>query len=288
AARTGTGAPAADPIFVVGLPRSGSTLIEQILASHSAVEGTSELADLGLIAASLGDVWGGDSVPPYPHSLTALSPDQLRGLGETYLERTRARRKQGRPLFVDKMPDNFRHVGLIQLILPRARIIDARRHPLGCGLSAFKHDFGRNLSFTNDLTDLGRYYADYVALMARYDAVLPGRVHRVIYERMVEDPESEVRRLLDYCGLAFEPRCLRFYETRRAVRTPSAQQVRQPIFTSALEQWRHYEPWLGPLKAALGPVLDAYPEAPSGWGGTDPVGPKRSWPRWGGFIASPK
>ena len=160
------------------------------------------------------------------------------------------------------MPNNFAHVGLIHLMLPNARIIDARRHPLGCCFSGFKQHFARGQNFSYGLDDIGRYYADYVALMAHFDAVLPGRVHRVIYERMVDDTETEVRRLLDYCGLPFEEACLRFYENDRAVRTASSEQVRQPIFRDGVDQWRHYEPWLDPLEAALGPVLDAYPAAP--------------------------
>ena len=260
--RAGAGSKAPDPIFVVGLPRAGSTLIEQILASHSAVEGTMELPDIISIARRLGGRRRRSDVSAYPEVLADLPPEELTAIGEEFLERTRIQRKLGRPLFIDKMPNNFAHVGLIHLILPRAKIIDARRHPLGCCFSAFKQHFARGQAFTYDLEELGRYYADYVALMAHIDAVLPGRVHRVIYEQMVEDPEREVRRLLDYCGVPFEEGCLRFYENERAVRTPSAEQVRQPIFADAVEHWKHYEPWLGPLKAALGPVLDAYPAAP--------------------------
>ncbi len=261
-ARAGSGSPAPDPIFIVGLPRAGSTLIEQILASHSLVEGTMELPDITSIARRLGGRRrkGEDSV--YPGVLADLNAEDLRALGEEYLQRTRVQRKLGRPFFIDKMPNNFAHAGLIHLILPNARIIDARRHPLGCCLSGYKQHFARGQGFTYDLTDLGRYYADYVALMAHFDAVLPGRVHRVIYERMVEEPEAEVRRLLDYCGLDFEAQCLRFYENDRAVRTASSEQVRQPIFADAVDHWRQYEPWLDPLKAALGPVLEAYPAAP--------------------------
>jgi hypothetical protein len=166
------------------------------------------------------------------------------------------------PYFIDKLPNNFAHIGLIHLILPNARIIDARRHPLGCCFSGFKQHFARGQNFTYSLEDIGRYYHDYVELMAHFDAVLPGRVHRVFYESMVEDTEAQVHRLLQYCGLPFEPACLRFYENERAVRTASSQQVRQPIYRGGLEQWRNYEPWLQPLKTALGPVLDAYPEVP--------------------------
>ena len=250
AARRGAGSPATDPIFIVGLPRSGSTLIEQILASHSAVEGVMELPDLDIIARGLG------ASEAYPAVLANLERPRLTRLGEIYLDRTRSHRKLGRPLFIDKMPNNFRHIGLIHLILPGARIIDARRHPLATGFSAFKQHFAQGQSFSYDLTDLGRYYRDYVRLMAHVDAVLPDRVHRVIYEDLVEDTEAEVRRLLSYCGLEFEVECLKFHENRRAVRTVSSEQVRRPIFRGGLEQWRNYEPWLEPLKAALGPVLE--------------------------------
>jgi tetratricopeptide (TPR) repeat protein len=262
AAHAEDGAADPAPIFIVGLPRAGSTLIEQILSSHSQVEGTQELPDIISMARRLGRASIKVDGPAYPALLADLAAEDLRALGEEYLERARPHRKLGRPFFIDKMPNNFAHLGLIQLILPKAKIIDARRHPLGCCFSAFKQHFAQGQPFTYDLTDLGRYYADYVALMAHMDDVLPGRVHRVIYEQMVSDPEAEVRRLLDYCSLAFEPGCLRFYENDRAVRTASSEQVRQPIFTDAAEHWRRFDPWLGPLKAALGPVLDAYPEAP--------------------------
>ncbi|WP_421935110.1 sulfotransferase [Phenylobacterium sp.] len=262
AARSGQGHDAPDPIFVVGLPRSGSTLVEQILASHSLVEGTMELPDLPAMAKRLGARSRRDDPSAYPQVLADLDPDALKALGEEYLERTRRQRKTDRPFFIDKMPNNFSHVGLIHLILPNAKIIDARRHPLGCCFSGFKQHFARGQAFTYDLTDLGRYYADYVALMAHFDAVLPGRVHRVIYEAMVADPEGEVRALLAACGLDYEPGCLAFHENDRAVRTASSEQVRRPIFTEGVDQWRKFEPWLGPLKTALGPVLEAYPEAP--------------------------
>jgi tetratricopeptide (TPR) repeat protein len=259
AEREGWGAAAADPIFVVGLPRSGSTLIEQILASHSQVEGTMELPDVIAIAKRLG---GRRGEGLYPEALATLDAEALRALGEEYLERTQVQRKTDRPFFVDKMPNNFAHAGLIHLMLPKARIIDARRHPLGCCFSGFKQHFARGQTFSYGLEDIGRYYADYVDLMAHMDAALPGRVHRVIYEEMVEDPEREIRRLLDHCGLPFEATCLDFHQNDRAVRTASSEQVRQPIFKDGVDQWRNYEPWLGPLKAALGPVLTAYPAAP--------------------------
>jgi len=209
-----------------------------------------ELPDIGFIAKSLGE--------PYPQVVADFAPDQLAVLGERYIAATRVHRQLGRPYFIDKMPNNFHHIGLICLILPKAKIIDARRHPVGSCFSAFKQHFAQGQAFSYDLADLGRYYRDYVALMSHVDAVLPGRVHRVIYEDMVEDTENQVRRLLDYCGLPFEPACLRFYENDRAVRTVSSEQVRRPIFREGLEQWRNYEPWLGPLKQALGPALEGW------------------------------
>ncbi len=257
AARSG-GAPAADPIFVVGLPRSGSTLVEQILASHSAVEGTMELPDIGFIARELGDLAG----EAYPASLAGLGASTRRALGERYIRDTQVQRKGAAPFFIDKMPNNFRHIGLIQLILPNAKVIDARRHPMGACFSAFKQHFAQGQAFTYDLADLGHYYRDYLELMAHMDVVLPGRVHRVIYEDLVDDLEGEVRRLLAYCGLAFEPACLRFHETERAVRTVSSEQVRRPIFREGLDLWRRYQPWLGPLEAALGPALDTWRSPP--------------------------
>ncbi len=257
-ARVGQGCQSPDPIFVLGLPRSGSTLIEQILASHSQVEGVKELPDLMAMARRLAL---SAAAVPYPALLAELDGPALRRLGEEYLERARAHRRQDRPFFIDKFPNNFIHVGLIRLILPKARIIDTRRHPMACCFSVFKQHFAHGQAYSYDLADLGRYYADYVDLMAHFDAAAPGRVCRVQYERLVADTETEVRRLLDYCGLDFEDQCLRFHETARAVQTASSEQVRRPIYTEGLGHWRRFEPWLGPLKAALGPVLDAYP----GW-----------------------
>ena len=252
AARQSYGYDAPDPIFVLGMPRAGSTLVEQILSSHSLVEGTSELADIPELARPFRD----------PDQLAALSADEARSLGDAYLARTRIQRKTDKPFFIDKLPNNWAHVGFIHLILPNATIIDARRHPLSCCFSNFKQHFARGQAFSYDLDDMGRYYIDYVRMMAHVDRVLPSRMHRVIYERMVEDTKAEVRALLDGCGLDFEPACLDFYKTERAVRTASSEQVRQPIFKGGTEGWQAYEPWLRPLKAALGPVLTAYPDAP--------------------------
>jgi tetratricopeptide (TPR) repeat protein len=259
AEREGTGCEAPDPIFIVGLPRAGSTLVDQILSSHSLVEGTMELHDMIWLARSLEAHGQHDGTGQYLDVVGTLPPERLRALGAEYLERTRVQRKTHAPFFIDKMPNNFRHIGLIHLVLPRARIIDARRHPMASCFSAFKQHFARGQNFTYSLDDLGRYYADYVELMAHFDTVLPGRVHRINYEALVDDTETEVRKLLEYCGLAFEPQCLRFYENKRAVRTASSEQVRRPIFRAGLDQWRHYEPWLQPLKDALGPVLESYP-----------------------------
>jgi tetratricopeptide (TPR) repeat protein len=258
AARQGRGDPAPDPIFVVGLPRAGSTLIEQILATHSEVEGTMELPDIIGIARRLSGRKARSQASNYPEMLADLPPGDLTALGAEYLERTRVQRKLGRPFFIDKMPNNFAHAGLIHLILPNAKIVDARRHPMGCCFSAYKQHFARGQAFSYDLSELGRYYADYVALMAHMDDALPGRVHRVFYERMVVDPEGEIRALLAHCGLPFEPQCLEFHRNDRAVRTASSEQVRQPIFREGVDQWRHFAPWLGALEAALGPVLHDY------------------------------
>jgi len=251
AARTHWGCEADDPIFILGMPRSGSTLVEQILASHSSVEGTMELPDIGHLASRL----GGEGALAYPEGLDHLDAREVARLGDAYLERTRVQRRSGRPFFIDKMPNNFRHVGFIHLILPRAKIIDARRHPMAAGFSSFKQHFAQGHAYSYDLGELGRYYRDYVDLMAHYDAVLPGRVHRVIYEDLVEDTEAQVQSLLAYCGLPFEEGCLRFHQTNRAVRTVSSEQVRRPIFREGLDHWRRFQPWLGPLEEALGPAL---------------------------------
>ncbi|MGH8034523.1 MAG: tetratricopeptide repeat-containing sulfotransferase family protein, partial [Lysobacterales bacterium] len=258
AIRQGQGCPAPDPIFIVGLPRAGSTLLEQILASHSQVEGTGELSDIITIARKLGQKSRKNPASKYPEILNDIPAEKLRELGEGYMRTTRVQRNH-LPYFIDKMPNNFRHIGLIHLILPYAKIIDARRHPMGCCFSNYKQLFARGQTYTYDLIDMGRYYRDYVTLMDHWDHVLPGRVLCMHYEEMVADTENQVRRLLDYCGLPFEESCLRFYETQRAVRTPSSEQVRQPIYQSGVDQWRHFEAHLGPLKEALGPVLQRYP-----------------------------
>jgi Flp pilus assembly protein TadD len=249
AERAGFGAAAPDPIFIVGLPRSGSTLIEQILASHPAVEATFELPVIGLTA------WRMDG---YPEGARAVGAERARALGESYLDETRPLRRLGRPFFTDKMPSNFQFVGLIQLILPNAKIIDARRHPMAACFSSFKQKFAEGAAFSYGLTDLGLFYRGYLALMEHYNRVLPGKAHRVIYEDLVSDTEGEVRRLLDYLGLAFDPACLEFHETQRPIRTVSSAQVRRPIYREGLEQWRNFEPWLGPLAEALGPALERW------------------------------
>ena len=236
------------------MPRAGSTLIEQILASHSQVEGTSELPDIPLLIQQM---------MVERRDIERLDADAARCYGAAYLESTRQHRKSGKPFFIDKLPNNWFDIGLILLILPNARIIDARRHPLDCGFSNFKQHFARGQAFSYDLADMGRYYRDYVRLMAHIDAVRPGRVHRVIHEQLLADPEGETRRLLATLDLPFEENCLRFYENDRAVRTASSEQVRRPINRDGVERWRAYDEWLGPLKKALGPVLESYPDAPS-------------------------
>ncbi len=243
-----------DPIFIVGMTRSGSTLLEQILSSHSRVEGTSELQDIPILARRTGK---------YPQGVLGLTEKDRRALGEEYLKRTYVQRRTDKPFFVDKLPNNWMWVPFIHLILPNAKIIDARRHPLGCCISNFRQHFAHGQGWTYDLDHLGHYYSSYVRLMSHVDEVLPGRVHRVIYERVVDDTESEIRALLDYCELEFEPQVLEFYKTERAVRTPSSEQVRRPIYRDATEEWRAYDSFLEPLKRALGPVLDAYPNSPA-------------------------
>jgi tetratricopeptide (TPR) repeat protein len=251
AARQGVGCDRPDPIFIVGLPRAGSTLIEQILASHSAVEGTKELAEIPRLVHQLNGRESQDTQPRYPDVLATLDAGQLQKLGEQFIADTRIYRSTDRPFFIDKMPNNFRHIGLIHLILPNAKIIDARREPLACCFSNFKQLFANGQEFTYSLEDIGHYYRTYVELMQHWDDVLPGKVLRMQHEAVVEDLEDSVRRLLDFCGLEFEPACLEFWKTERNVRTASSEQVRRPIFKEGLDQWRRFEPWLGPLKDAL-------------------------------------
>ncbi len=255
-ARRGCGFPSNEPIFIVGLPRAGSTLLEQILASHSQVEGTMELPDILRLVADLQGRDPDPMNPRYPAVLPDIEPDTLRRFGEKYVADTRIYRT-GKPRFIDKMPNNFRHIGLIHLILPNARIIDARRDPMACCFSNFKQLFASGQEFTYSMDDIARYYRSYVELMRHWDEALPGRVLRVQHEDVVDDLEGNVRRLLDFCGLDFEPTCLEFYKNERSVRTASSEQVRRPIFKEGLDQWRNYEPWLGPLKEALGVVASA-------------------------------
>jgi tetratricopeptide (TPR) repeat protein len=257
--RSDSGCRAADPIFILGRPRSGSTLIEQILSSHSAIEGTAELPYIPTLAMQLQERECVELATDYPAVLEKLDRAVFTAFGEAYLESTRPHRKLDRPFFIDKSPNNYFNVGLIQLILPNAKIIDARRNPAASCFSMFKQNFAEvNLR----LSEFGRVYRDYIQLMEHFDRVSPGKIHRVIYEDMVGNPEAEVRRLLDYLGLPFEESCLRFYETKRTVRTPSSEQVRRPISGEAVDHWRHYEPWLEPLINSLGTALTAYPSVP--------------------------
>ena len=259
--REGVGCQAADPIFVVGLPRAGSTLIEQVLASHSQVDGTMELHNILNLAKRLRGRDEDATTPRYPRILADLNDDYFRRFGEQFINDTRAYRGDA-PFFTDKMPNNFFHIGLIRLILPNAKVIDARRHPLACCFSGFKQLFGEGQEFSYDLATIGNYYRQYVRLMAHWDDVLPGFVLRVQHEDVVENLEGEVRRLLDFCGLPFERACVEYHRTERSVYTPSSEQVRSPINRRGLDQWRHFEPWLAPLKRALGPELaDAGPAA---------------------------
>lgn len=253
------GCPAPDPIFIVGLPRSGSTLIEQILASHSQIEGTMELPDVIAMARRLGGRKDMREVSRYPQVLAELNPNQWRELGEEYLARTQIQR-HGKPFFIDKMPNNFLHIGLIHLMLPNAKIIDARRHPIACCFSNFKQYFARGQRFTYSLEELGAYYRDYLQVMDHFDQVLPGRILRVQYEDTVDDVEAQVRRLLNYCELPFEAGCLEFHNNKRAVHTASSEQVRRPVYSDALTHFRQFIPHLNPLIEALGQdVMARYP-----------------------------
>jgi tetratricopeptide (TPR) repeat protein len=258
AARTSYGVGAADPIFILGLPRSGSTLLEQILASHSRVEGTQELSDVQRFVLELQGHSPDLDNPRYPGVLAELQPEDFVRYGNKYLVDTRVYRSAGKPFFIDKMPNNFRHIGLIHLMLPNAKIIDARREPMACCFSNLKQLFANGQEFSYSVEDIARYYRTYLTLMRHWDEVLPGRVLKVQHESVVDDLEGNVRRMLDFCGLDFEPGCVEFYKTERSVRTASSEQVRQPIFRDGLEQWRNYEAWLGPLKQALGDALLNY------------------------------
>jgi len=262
ARRRGWGSDRTDPIFIVGLPRSGSTLLEQVLASHPQVEGTHELPEIPQIAATL-VFQQDDDGGPVSDPLTSLTAEEVAAFADRYLARCQRYRKSGLPRFTDKQLGNFRNAALIHLMFPRAAIIDIRRHPMASCFACYKQHFSHLVPFCYDLGEIAHYYRDYVRLTDHMDAVLPGRVHRVYYERLVADPEGEVRRLLDYCGLPFEPACLQFHTNRRAVRTISSEQVRRPIYKDSLEQWRHYEPWLGPLREALGDLVAAYPATPT-------------------------
>ncbi|SNS86008.1 tetratricopeptide repeat-containing sulfotransferase family protein [Sphingopyxis indica] len=261
AARAGAGDPAPDPIFILGMPRAGSTLIEQILSCHSAIEGTMELPDIPALALGLGREVKGDG----RHWIAALAeaaPEKLAEMGAAFLRRTEVQRKSGKPFYIDKLPNNWLYVPLIRLILPNARIIDARRHPLDCCWSNFRQHYAKGQAFSYGLADMGAYYRDYVRLMAHVDAVQPGTVHRVVHEALLANPEREVRALLAFLGQPFEAACLSFHANARAVRTASSEQVRRPINRDGVGQWRAYDAWLGPLRDALGPVLDAYPAVP--------------------------
>jgi tetratricopeptide (TPR) repeat protein len=258
AARAGGGCPAPDPIFILGMPRAGSTLVEQILASHPEVEGTMELPDIPTLARRLGGGAPGSEKSAYPECLATLDPAALCALGEEYLERTRIQRKTDRPYFIDKMPNNWAHAGLIRLILPNAKIVDARRHPLDCCFSNFKQHYARGQGFSYRLDHMGLYYAAYVELMAHLDLVMPDPPFLLVHEKLIDDPEGEIRRLLEHLGLPFDPACLAFHENARAVRTASSEQVRRPLNRAGLGQWRPYAPWLDPLKEALGPALDRW------------------------------
>jgi tetratricopeptide (TPR) repeat protein len=255
--RAGYGAASRDPIFILGMPRAGSTLLEQILASHRQVEGTQELAN---VPRAVLDLQGYDpdlNNPRYPACLASMPADEFRALGGKYLADTRIYRT-GKPFFIDKMPNNFRHIGLIHLILPNAKIIDARREPMACCFGNLKQLYARGQEFVYSVEDIARYYRTYLELMEHWDAALPGRILRVYHEDVVDDLEGSVRRILDFCELPFETACLEFYRTERSIKTASSEQVRQPIFREGLDQWRHYEPWLGPLREALGDALERY------------------------------
>jgi cytochrome c-type biogenesis protein CcmH/NrfG len=258
----GVGDPAPDPIFILGLPRAGSTLLEQILSSHSAVEGTMELPDIPAIAMREAKAAGNDP-RDWPGAVAAMEPQRFAELGAEFLERTRVQRKTGKAFYIDKLPNNWSYAGLIHLILPNAKIIDARRNPMDCCFSNFRQHFAKGQAFTYALGHIGRYYADYVRAMDHYDRVLPGRIHRLIHERLLDDPEGEVRAMLAYLGLPFEEACMEFHRNTRAVRTASSEQVRRPINRDGVDQWEPYAEWLGPLREVLGDLTTTYADRPA-------------------------
>jgi tetratricopeptide (TPR) repeat protein len=249
------GEPSPDPIFILGMPRAGSTLIEQIVSSHPQVEAVGELSDIPHLANGLakGGVAAFDN-SAYLDNLLSLTDSEVSQLGRSYIWSTGLRRRTTRPFFVDKMPNNWLHIGLILSILPNAKLIDARRHPMACGFSNYRQYFAHGQEFSYDLSSMGRFYRDYERMMCHFDEVIPDRIYRVMHEELVRDPEGEIKRLLAYLSLEFDDRCLRFYENRRTVRTASSEQVRRPINTEGLAQWRAFEAWLGPLRDALGPL----------------------------------
>ncbi|PWL33440.1 sulfotransferase [Marivita sp. XM-24bin2] len=260
--RKGFGTPEADPIFIVGLHRAGSTLTEQILSSHSQIEGTRELPDLLRIGRDFGGLApGGQETGLNTGLLADLDGDECAALGRRFLESTRGERRTDRPYFIDKMPANWMYAGLIHLILPNAKIIDIRRQPMAAGFALFKMNFGRGVDHSYDQKDIARYYRAYADLMAHFDVVLPGRIHHLQYEALVDETEAEIRRMIDYCGLPFEEHCLRYWETERAVQTPSSEQVRKPIFKDAVEQWRNYADWLGPMEEVFADMPTGEPTA---------------------------
>jgi len=254
---TEAGHPAKDPIFILGMPRAGSTLLEQILSSHSLVDGTQELPNILAIVQHLRTQNKDFNRLNYPRALTELTSDELNALGKKYIDETQTYR-QAAPYFIDKMPNNFRHIGLIKSILPNCKIIDIRRHPLSCCFSCFKQLFAEGQEFSYNLEDLGHYYKDYVELMNYWHERFPGEILHVQYEDVVEDLSSQVQRILDYCELPFEEACLNYWTTDRAVKTPSSEQVRKPIFKSGVENWQQFEHHLDPLKGALGNTLENY------------------------------
>ncbi|HEY0596380.1 tetratricopeptide repeat-containing sulfotransferase family protein [Sphingopyxis sp.] len=265
ASRADAGDPAPDPIFILGMPRAGSTLIEQILSCHSAIEGTMELPDIPALALGLGREVHDDG-RRWITALTGTPPERLAEMGATFLRRTAVQRKTDKPFYIDKLPNNWLYIAFIRVILPNAKIVDARRHPLDCCFSNFRQHYAKGQAFSYGLADVGAYYRDYVRLMTHIDAVQPGRVHRVIHEALLDEPEAQVRGLLGFLGQPFEDACLAFHSNARAVRTASSEQVRRPINRDGVGQWRPYDAWLGPLRQALGPVLTAYPAVPADLG----------------------